>query len=106
MTFGRELKAAAETVQPSCAIDIDLREIAEDADRRAASFSGDGPAGVKTPEQLFQIAERAQDVRTGMDRPDEPVGAKVQIAIDNLKNFIITHRVFQVGNGGAYEWTE
>jgi hypothetical protein len=101
--FSSELRAVAATAGSGSETATDLQDIADDADRLAAPMSGNGPAPLETPEWLFKLSDRAQDVRTALDEPHSRIGEEIQLAIEKLKAFIITHRILQLRDG--YRWS-
>ena len=104
--FAAELTAiAADASEPGSTLSEDLSEIAWDAAAAAKRQLREAkPAARETPEELFQLSDRAQDVRTGLDDPASEAGQRLQSAIERLRAFIITHRVLSLKNG--HVWAE
>jgi hypothetical protein len=103
--FARDLRAAIKPVDPLSAVGIDVDEIAADAESLAASFFGNELAPVEAAEELFRLTDRVQDVWTAMEKVNGRVQRQLQIAMHNLRTFIITQRVIERPNG-VHEWAE
>lgn len=101
--FSSELRAVAAAMGAGSETDMDLQDIAEDADLLAATMLGDDPAPPETPELLFKLTDRAQEVRTALHQPYSQIGEELQVAIEKLKAFTITHRILRLKDG--YRWS-
>lgn len=102
--FAAELSTiASEASEPGSTLSEELSEIAWDAAAAMKRLTGgEKPAAKETPEELFQLTDRAQAVRSGLDNPSSAAGQRLQTAIETVKSFIITHRVISLKNGHVW----